>query len=319
MSSYDAAIEAAMDSIGGLDREDVTSRLKRTFSSPSYKPPMLPQVAIDVMQLSQRPDAHLEELVALLQKDPVLAARVLSIAQSAAYAARSPITTLSQATVRLGLSTMRDVVLEAALNLKVFRVAGFEGAMERLSRHSGAVAHIMRAVCRTTQLESEYAFLCGLLHDVGFAASLLALADDPTWRRSSFDTLKEVLDDVHEEASGLLTQIWRLPEGIRQLVSNHHDLAPRGKPEPLNACLIVAEQLAWEAGAGMEPPPPDADPLSMNTPEPPGNGVDVNWSGLVEQSRRLLRMDKLAVAATRVEAFRLVAAMGGGQAVPGRG
>jgi HD-like signal output (HDOD) protein len=311
MVQYDAALAVAMDSVGGLDRADVTMRLARTFSSPAYRPPMLPQVAIEVMQLSERPNVRFEEVVELLQKDAVLAARVLSIAQSATYAARSPITTLHQASVRLGIKTMRDVVLEAALHLKVFRVPGYDGAMERLGRHAAAVAHIMRAVCRSTNVESGYAFLCGLLHDVGFAASLLALANDPTWRRSGFDALKPVLDDVHEEASGLLTRIWKLPEGLQRMVSTHHDPAPGGKVELVNASLIVAEQLAWEAGAGMEPPPPDASPMSMNTPEPPHDGVDVNWSGVVDESRRLLRMDDLAMAVARVEAFRLVASLGG--------
>ena len=55
------------------------------------------------------------EVVEVLQKDPVLAARVLSIAQSAFYASRSPVMSLHQATIRLGLKTLRDLVLEAAL------------------------------------------------------------------------------------------------------------------------------------------------------------------------------------------------------------
>jgi HD-like signal output (HDOD) protein len=318
MARYQAALRAAADFVGGLDRHDVVAHLQATFSSPSYQPPMLPEVALEVMQLSQRPDVRFEQVVALLQKDAVLAGRVLSIAQSSAYAARSPIQTLHQASVRLGLKAMRDVVLEAAIHLKVFRVPGFEPAMERLARHSAAVAHVMRAICRRTSVEAEYAFLCGLLHDVGFAASLLALAGDPTWGRSTFEALAPVLDEVHEEASGVLARLWRLPEGIQRLVSTHHDPAPEGKVEPLNATLIVAEQLCWEAGAGMEPPPPGADGYSMETPEPPIDGVDVNWSGLVDEARAILRVDDLAMAAARAEAFQIVAGLGGGAAAAPR-
>jgi putative nucleotidyltransferase with HDIG domain len=203
-------------------------------------------------------------------------------------------------------------VLEAALHVKVFRVPGYEAAMERLARHSAAVAHVMRAVCRRTSVESEHAFLCGLLHDVGFAASLLALAEDPTWRRAAFEDLKPVLDEVHEEASGLLARLWKLPENIQRMVATHHEPAPGGKNEPVNATLVVAEQLVWEAGAGLEPPPPDAAPLSMTTPEPPSDGVDVNWSGVVDEARKVLRLDDLGLAAARAEAFQLVEALGAG-------
>jgi len=312
MAQFQAAIEAAADSVGGLDQHDVVARLQRTFSSPSYQPPMLPEVALEIMQLSQKPDVKFEEVVALLQKDAVLAGRVLSIAQSSAYAARSPIQTLQQASVRLGLKAMRDVVLEAAFHMKIFRVPGYEAAMERLARHSAAVAHVMRAVCRRTNVEAEYAFLCGLLHDVGFAASLLALCEDPTWRKASWDELAPVLDEVHEEASGLLARLWKLPENIQRMVATHHEPAPEGKAQPVNAALVVAEQLCWEAGAGLEPPPPGADAYSMDSPEPPTQGVDVNWSGLVEEARRHLRMDDLAMAAARAEAFAVVEALGGG-------
>jgi putative nucleotidyltransferase with HDIG domain len=317
MESLQQALRSAATSVGGLDRHDVVARLQATFASPSYRPPMLPEVALEVMQLSQRPDVKFEEVVALLQKDSVLAARVLSIAQSSAYAARSPIQTLHQASVRLGLKAMRDIVLEAAFHMKVFRVPGFEQAMERLARHSAAVAHVTRAVCRRTRVESEFAFLCGLLHDVGFAASLLALTDDPVLRKAGFEELAPVLDEVHEEASGLLARLWKLPENIQRLVASHHEPAPDGKPEPVNAALIVAEQLCWEAGAGLEPPPPDADAYAQDTPEPPSAGIDVNWSGLVEEARKQLRIDDLGMGAARVEAFQIVellAGAGGAQA-----
>jgi len=316
--SHQTAIAAAAAAVGGLDRHDVVAHLQRTFTSPTYQPPMLPEVALQVMQLSQRPDVKFEEVVALLQKDAVLAARVLSIAQSSAYAARSPVQTLHQASVRLGLKAMRDVVLEAAVHMKVFRVPGYEVAMERLARHSAAVAHVMRAVCRRTSVETEYAFLCGLLHDVGFAASLLALSNDPTWRSATFTELAPVLDEVHEEASGVLACLWKLPENIQRMVATHHEPAPGGKPQHVNASLIVAEQLCWEAGAGLEPPPPEANACTMETPEPPTDGVDVNWSGLVDEARMVLRMDDLAMAAARAEAFQLVERLsGGGAAAPG--
>jgi HD-like signal output (HDOD) protein len=306
MPSRAAAIAAAADSVGGLDRADVTRHLQRTFASPRYQPPMLPQVAVEVMQLSQRPSVQFEQVVKVLQRDAVLAARVLSLAQSAAYAGRSPVLTLQQAAVRLGLTSLREVVLQAALHLKVFRVPGYEPAMERLALHASAVAHVMRAVCRRTSVETEYAFLCGLIHDVGFAASLLALSDDPAWRTARFEDVASVLDDVHEEASGLLARLWNLPEPIQRLVATHHEVSPGGRAEAVNATLIVAEQLAWEAGAGLEPPPEGADPLGMATPEPPSDGIDVNWTGLVEEARRVLGLDDLGLAAARAEAFQLV-------------
>jgi HD-like signal output (HDOD) protein len=166
-------------SASACDRSVVHVRLLRLFASPSYQPPKLPQVALEIMELSQRPEVSFDEVSAVLEKDPLLAAKVLSIAQSAVYAPRSPILSLRQATIRLGLKTLRDLVLEAAVSMRVFRAPGYGEAMERLSRHSTATAYLLRALCRRTGIDAEYAFLCGLLHDVGLAACLLAGMEPP--------------------------------------------------------------------------------------------------------------------------------------------
>jgi len=294
-----------------LDPIALTSALQSAFASPSYRPPTLPGVAMEVMDLASRPNVQFPELVNVLQRDPVLAARVLSIAQSAAYASRSPTLSLHQAAVRLGLKAMRDLVLEASLHLKVFRVPGYDDAMAMLYRHSTAVAHVARAICRRTLISAEYAFLCGLLHDVGFAAALLTVVEYPQWRKQPFQVLAPVLDAVHVDASGILARLWNLPRPIQDLVAHHHDVQVDGKPSPANAMLVIAEQLCWEAGAGMLPPPEDADPMSVSTPDPPLEGVDVNWSGTFEEARRILKMDDLILGALRAEAFSTVAALQG--------
>ncbi len=300
---------ARVPSAPTVDPVALTSALQQAFASPSYRPPTLPAVVMEVMPLATRPDAKFGEVVKVLERDPVLAARVLSIAQSAAYATRSKVLSLQQAAVRLGLSTLRDLVVEAALHVKVFRVPGHDDVMARLYRHSTAVAHVMRAVCRRARVEAEYAFLSGLLHDVGITACLLAISERPEWRRVPFDALVPVLDAVHADASGQLARRWKLPEPIAELVADHHALVVNGKPQRTNAALIVAEQLCWEAGAGMLPPPDDADPNSKVTPEPPLEGLDVNWIDLFTQAQQVLGMDEPTLLGAREEAFGIVASL----------
>jgi HD-like signal output (HDOD) protein len=272
-------------------------RLLRLFASPSYRPPVLPGVALEIMSLANRPDASFDEVGAVLEKDPILAAKVLSLAQSAIYAPRSPILSLKAATVRLGLSTLRDIVLEAALELRVFRVPGYESWMERLSRHSTVTAYVMRAVCRRTAIEAEYAFLCGLLHDVGIAACLLALGDDARAGPAPVEVLEPVLDEVHEEASGLVTRLWALPAEIQRVVATHHQLLVGGVPHPVNAALIVAEELARELGAG------------MGRPEAERQAIDANPLDLFEDACATLSLSPGALEAVRGEAATLGSAL----------
>src|SRR5512141_3157241 len=188
--------------VTGFDTRGLRVRILRLFASPSYRPPRLPQVALDILALSRQPDVDFVSMVALLERDPILAAKVLSLCQSAAYARGAPVRSLREAVVRLGLRGLRDLVVEAALPLRVFRVPGYEQPMARLGRHSTVVARLMPALCGAAGVDGEYAFLCGLLHDVGIAACLLAISDDQRGIVVPFSEAVAIVDELHEEASG---------------------------------------------------------------------------------------------------------------------
>jgi HD-like signal output (HDOD) protein len=234
-----------------VSAKEVSAALRARFGSPSYRPPLLPVVAMEVMSLSHQRDASADALAELLAKDPMLAGRVLHLAQSPVYAGQSPIRSVRQAVVRLGLATMRDVVMEVAMNLRVFRAPGFSTALEQLRRHSTTVAWLSRAVCRFASLESELAFLCGLLHDVGIAASLVVLAEDPELRALGVEQLLTAIDEVHCEATGQLARLWKLPPETHVVLERHHSLRIDGHIHPHIAVLAVAEELAIEAGGAM--------------------------------------------------------------------
>jgi HD-like signal output (HDOD) protein len=286
---------------GSYDRSDVHVRLLRLFASPSYQPPVLPGVALEIMQLARRPDASFEDVEAVLEHDPILAARVLSIAQSALYASRSPILSLRHAAVRLGMKTIRDLVLEAAIHLRVFRVPGYDAAMGRLARHSTVTAHLMRTLCRKTAIEAEYAFACGLLHDVGIAACILALSDDPRAGPLPPGHLEPALRDVHVGASGVVARLWGLSPEICNVVGTHHQLAVGGTPHPVNAALIVAEELARELDAGMSPPRGAAPEVVAP--------LDANPLELFREGCAALGLDGPALAAARAEVAELAAGL----------
>jgi len=262
------------------------------------------------MKLANKPEAKFAEVVDVLQRDPVLTARVLSIAQSALYASRTQTVSLHQAAVRLGLKALRDIVLEAVIQAKLFKAPGFDGLMTRLYRHSAAVAHVTRAVCRRTLVSAEYAFLCGLLHDMGIAAVLLLVAERPELRRLELEQLSPALDAVHADASGLLARQWKLPEALHRAVATHHLVVVDGKSQQVNAALVVAEQLCWEAGAGMLPPPEGAHATSDATPEPPTSGLDANRAERFQEARSALRLSDAALATARAEAFEIVGRLG---------
>jgi HD-like signal output (HDOD) protein len=311
---------AAVVTVDEPVEEGLTDQLQTMFASPGYRPPVLPGVALQIVELSQKPNVGFEEVVAVLEKDPLLAARVLSVSSSALFAGRSQIVSLKQAAVRLGLKTLRDLVLEAAMNLRVFRVPGYEAPMERLRRHSAVVANVARVVCRRTAVEAEHAFVCGLLHDVGFAAGLIALVESRKGEKPlAFEVMAPAVAAVHEEAASLVTRVWKLPEQIQGVVGTHHRVSPRA--DPLVPVLVVAEQLAYELDAGISPVEWPEGASQDEPPVPPRGSLDANPPDVLAAAREALKLDDLALDSLRGEALEVFMKMdeGAGAKPPEQG
>lgn len=223
---------------------------------PGLELPRPPRVALEILELSHKASARIEDIGSLLEREPLLAGRVLRLANSALYGTATPVTTLKQALIRMGLATVRDVVMEAAFHMTVLRADGFNDTLENIRRHSTAVAWLSRFVARNTCIDAENAFLVGLLHDVGLSVGLIGLTEFLK-RNKAAATLTPLrwlaVDEVHESFTEQVLASWGLPPGVLLVVKHHHSLLVGGLAHPSIAILMIAEQIAADAGWGVAP------------------------------------------------------------------
>lgn len=230
---------------GNVHAEEISERLTAVFRSPEYVPPLLPAAAVEVHRLSQTKDAQVDQILSALEKDPLLAARVLKVASSPVYSGQA-LQSLQTAVMRLGMRALADLVWEVALNMKVFRSKAYEGPMDVVRRHSTATAYVARAIAKLTPVPLEYAFLCGLLHDVGAAAALLLLGEGGSnagGKPLTADVLQIVLSKAHAEASQLVARLWELPADVQLVLANHHNVTVQGYAHPTAAIIAIAEKV----------------------------------------------------------------------------
>ncbi len=238
-----------------FDGHNLGDRLRERFSRPDYDPPKLPSVALDLMRLSRNPEATNRDIIALVEKDQLLAGRVLKIGNSSAYRGTRQILSLNDAVVRLGRRALADLVMQIAMTMRVFRCKPYSAPMEKLRRHSLATAHVCRHLARQTSLASEFAFLCGLLHDAGLAAIFIELAE--TRRPEPPPALSDIwlpVESIHEEVTANLCQSWQLPDEIVRVVACHHHPVQHGLPHPM-ACVValadaIVNLLGYDLGIG---------------------------------------------------------------------
>jgi len=228
-------------------------RLISVFEDPSYRPPPLPSVAMELLALSGRADARASEVVRLLEQDEMLAGSVLRLVSSPIYSGRSTITTLKEAVIRLGFKIVRDMVFEVALRSGVFDLAEYAETVAQVQRHSTVTAYISRIVCSKARIDGDHAFICALLHDAGFAGLLFAVTDFEGSESPPLEQLWTDIDALHERASGILATLWGLPASMADIVGHHHHLHT-GEFSKVAAAICVADRLSRAFGADVVGP-----------------------------------------------------------------
>jgi HD-like signal output (HDOD) protein len=260
------------------ERGELKNSLLATFRSPQYKPPVLPAVALELISLTRKSSASYEEVTHVVEKDPLLVADVLKLAQSPLYGSRQRVRSLQDALNRLGINKLRDAVWQVVIGVRVFRAPAYAAIMERLQSHSTFTAYAARVVAGAAGIPAENAFLCGLLHDVGWSGVMVTLTERNAATISE-DALLPTIDAIHAEVGTAMGTLWGLSPEIIEVMGRHHD----GQPAPaLVPVICVSEQLADEFGFGIE---------SAEDTGKPRMNVDENLVGRFEQAVASLRLE----------------------------
>lgn len=185
--------------------------------------PALPAVAAKTLAILSRADFSLAEVGRLVETDPILAARLVKITNSAAFAGRQRVTSITECCTRLGSSELRLFLLETSarriLESNDKRIAQIcRGVWE----HSLAVALLARDLLGKVYLElSEAAYLAGLLHDIGkpvLAAMFLDSERKVAKTKSTATMLPEtwlhLITRTHRRVGVALAERWGLPESV---------------------------------------------------------------------------------------------------------
>ena len=128
-------------------------------------------VALKLLELTQKDDASLKEVVRVIQSDPALTGRLLKFANSGYVGLRRPVVSIQDAVILLGVQVVRQLTLGLSVlsNSRQGPCEGFDytGFWSR----SLATALAAQALCEKGRgFPPEEVFTCGLLSQVGCLA-----------------------------------------------------------------------------------------------------------------------------------------------------
>ena len=231
--------------------------------------PAAPRILVELGQLIRNPRTDSEEVVTLLRQDPALVARVLRMANSAAYARAEPAGSLEEAVAGIGFSEVHRLVGAVAatqLSDQKLPLYGVEGA--RLRENSLFVAVNMEELGDETGEEPRSCYTVGLLRSIGKMALEILGKRDPATK--SFAESGETELDVWEKKTWGMTNCdvaekilvhWRLPHETVIAIKHHYH--PAGKHNPIIHLLTLAAASAEDRCFGL----PGEESLLTITPE----------------------------------------------------
>ena len=193
--------------------------------------PPLPQGAMQVMRELDSTEASAASVAQAIGREPVMAASVLRIANSAALGLRREISSVSEAVAYMGFSTTKSLFLRLNMSAIMPSRAGGVYDGEKLWAHVTAAAAAAEEIAsRAGGVDPQLASTAGLLHDIGKLAInrqhageagqfWLAPVEAP---ESLLAREARLFGADHAFIGAALATEWGLPHALVEAIRLHH-------------------------------------------------------------------------------------------------
>ncbi|PTN12084.1 HDOD domain-containing protein [Nitrosomonas aestuarii] len=243
------------------NNEAAKTNLQQMLLHPEKLPP-LPETAQALILLRNNPNANLDELVTIIEKDPGLASFIMKYARMAIFGYGERITSVWHAiSLALGFNSALNMAtgVASAGCLKITN-RGPLGRI-RIWHHALKCAALCRELAKTMEqkqsVDSGLAYLCGLFHNFGYLLFGHLLPQQYTFlndlclyypAKETRHLELQVFGITHDFAGAYLIEAWQLPGEIVTAVAEHHFPDYEGQHAHYVKLVAVANRLLQNEG-----------------------------------------------------------------------
>jgi HD-like signal output (HDOD) protein len=245
------------------EEQDVSiiEEIRQVFHHNEVDLPSLPEIALRINRAVNDPALNLRKLATEIQTDPMIAARVIQVANSAMYNSLRRVDGIQDAVSRIGLKVLQAIVMSVVLrNLFKPKSQLVHKRALKFYTHSIRVAAISSILARHLPgFNPEHAFLAGLLHDVG-TVPILILAEERKDLSTNPSLLEAVIQNLTGMAGAALLRQWGFSEDLQMVAKEAQEW--QRQHETADYCdLIQVAQLHCHLVGGHKLEAPDLSDL----------------------------------------------------------
>jgi HD-like signal output (HDOD) protein len=228
----------------GLKFEKVVHLIREISSLPA-----LPETVNRVRHAMDDLDTSTDDMAKIISNDPSLAAKVVSLANSAAYSFTHRVDTIERATALLGLREVYGAVLASAV-IDYFK-EGKHFNHKKFWKRSMVCATACKLIAKAKRLQGVSGlFAAGLMCDIGravlaeIAPKQYAEVNQELYEDEIIQIENGLFGLAHPEVGFLLADGWGLPAEISEPIRFHHDFQQSQKYPKLVAVVALGALIA---------------------------------------------------------------------------
>ncbi len=228
-----------------MNKHEIFGTLVARIAKGELAFPTSARVAMKVRQTLDDPDCHIETAAKLIQAEPLLAARVVAMANSVVYnRSGHEVTDVKTSITRLGFRTVRSL----AMALVTRQMAGQslsptqKQLADQLWDHTAHVAALAQVIARRiTHQDPEAALFAGIIHEIGGFYMISCASEFPSLLENDFSDWIEEGEVIVGQA---VLKVLAVPESVETAITTYWDGFLSMPPDSLADTLLMAEELA---------------------------------------------------------------------------
>lgn len=201
-------------------------------------------------------NASTANIAAIVAKDPLVAARVIQTANSAAFnRSGRTISTILAAITLIGANAVRVLALSVAMQqLRTYKqMAPYDGFCSAVMNHSRQIASVAFVLARAhTKIPADTALFAGLVHDIGYFYLIYRIAQRKELAHDDAE-IDGLLRDWHGSIGHAVLSALGAPEEILAAVADHDEPRAVLVIRSLNDLIFVAHIVAARHNFGNVP------------------------------------------------------------------
>jgi len=205
--------------------KQIFTTILEKFMVGKINPPVMPKVVREMQRVIEQPISGSDELAKVIEIDPVISLRLISVANSPIYRGVTEIRNVKNAIPRLGLKETLNIVTAIA-NKSLYDTdkVQYKILMDKLWGHSLASAFGAKLIAQNLKLEDpENFFLMGLTHDIGKTLLLKAFSGVSKQKKLNMNAIQTIIQEAHISLGSLLVKRWGFDDKFVNVINHHED------------------------------------------------------------------------------------------------